>query len=95
MAPAATTVHLVSTSVVLAVTPKQPIDPDRYTGDVPADVSAALTAAGQAVKAGLRCSRGQCRLLFQLSGRDRVEMGQRLEVQLRELGYDADVSFSP
>ena len=38
----------VSTSVVLAVTPKQPIDPDRYMGEVPADVAAALVAAGQA-----------------------------------------------
>lgn len=85
----------VSTSVVLAVTPKQPIDPDRYWGEVPADVAAALVAAGQAVKAGLWHSRsGQCRMLFQLSGRDRVEMGHRLEGQLRELGYGADVSIS-
>ena len=83
-----------STSVVLAVTPKQPLDPDRWFGDVPVDVAAALMAAGQPVKAGLWRPRvGQCRLLFQLRGRDRIEQGQRLEDELRELGYDADVSI--
>ena len=83
-----------STSVVLAVTPKQPLDPDRWFGDVPADVAAALMAHGQSVKAGLwRPRAGRCRLLFQLSGRDRVEQGQRLQDALRELGYAADVSI--
>ena len=81
--------------MVLAVTPKQPVDPDRYMGDVPADVAAALLAAGQAVQAGLWSgSSGPCRLLFKLSGADRVEVGHRLEGQLRKLGYAADLSIS-
>ena len=86
----------VSTSVVLTVTPKDAIDPDRYVGDVPADIAAALTAAGQPVKAALsRRGSEPCRLQFQLSGPRRVEDGQRLEAQLRHLGYESDVSFSP
>ena len=57
----------VSTSVVLAVTPKQPIDPDRYMGAFPADVAAALLAGGQAVQAGLWSNRsGPCRMLFKI-----------------------------
>ena len=85
-----------STSVLLAVTPKEVIDPDRYVGDVPADVATALTAAGQVVSAGLsRSGSGPWRLRFQLSGPDGVATGQRLETRLRQLGYEADVSFSP
>jgi hypothetical protein len=30
---------------------------------------------------------------WHLSGADRVAIGQRLEAELRRLGYDADVSF--
>lgn len=85
-----------STSVVLTVTPKEHIDPDRYVGDVPEDIAAALSEAGQNVKAGLsRRGSGPCRLRFQLSGPDRVEAGRRVEAQLTDLGYQADVRFSP
>jgi hypothetical protein len=86
----------VSTSVVLSVTPGEPIDPDRYTGEVPDDIAAALTASGQALAPGLWCPRrGPVRLLFKLSGPDRVAAGQRLVEQVRLMGYEADLSFSP
>jgi hypothetical protein len=89
-------VRVVSTSVVLSVRPGKPIDPDRYTGEVPDDIAAALTASGQPVRPGLWCpSSGPVRLLFQLSGPDRVAAGLRLVDQVRLLGYEADLSFSP
>ena len=73
-----------------------PIDPDRWTGLVPEDVAAVLRAAGQPDRAGLEHRRsGPVRLRFHLSGPNRVEAGQRLEERLRQLGYEADVSFSP
>ncbi|WP_092196545.1 hypothetical protein [Blastococcus tunisiensis] len=85
-----------STSVVLTVTPAVPIDPDRRTVEVPDDVAAALAAAGQPRAPGLWVPRsGPARLLFQLSGRDRVSAGQRLLDELRRMGYEADISFSP
>jgi hypothetical protein len=86
----------VSASVVLSVTPRRPIDPDRFTVEVPEDIAAALTASGQSLRPGLWCPRsGPVRLLFQLSGPDRVAAGQRLSAELRRLGYDADLTFSP
>ncbi len=86
----------VSTSVVLSVTPGEAIDPDRYTGEVPEEITAALTASGQPLKPGLWCPRsGPVRLLFQLSGPDRLAAGQRLLDELRLLGYQADLTFSP
>lgn len=85
-----------STSVLLRVTPTEPIDPDRWAGEVPEGIAAVLTAAGQPDKAGLvHRGSGPVRLLFQLSGPNRVEAGQRLEKQLRHLRYEADLSFSP
>lgn len=85
-----------STSVVLRVTPAEPIEPDRWAGEVPQDIVAVLRAAGQPDRAGLvQRGSGLVRLRFQLSGLDRVEAGQRLEEQLRHLGYEADLSFSP
>ena len=85
-----------ATSVVLSVEPSEPIDPDRYTGDLPEDIAAALTASGQPLKPGLwRPRSGPVRLLFHLSGPDRVAAGQRLLDELRLLGYEADLSFSP
>lgn len=86
----------VSTSVVLRVTPSEPIDPDRYMGEVPEEIAAALSASGQPLKPGLWCPRsGPVRLLFQLSGPDRVAAGRRLLDELRLLGYEADLTFSP
>lgn len=85
----------VSTSVVLSVTPVEPIDPDRRV-EVPADIAAALAAAGQPRPPGLWVPRsGPARLLFQLSGRDRVAAGRRLLDEVRRLGYECDLSFSP
>jgi hypothetical protein len=86
----------VSTSVGLSVTPGESIDPDRYTGEVPDDIAAALTASGQPLTPGLWYPRsGPVRLLFQLSGPDRVAAGKRLLHQVRLMGYEADLSFSP
>jgi hypothetical protein len=92
----AITVRRVSTSVVLSVTPAEPIDPDRHSVGVPDDIAAALTAAGQSRAPGLWVPRsGPVRLLFQLSGPDRVAAGQRLLAEVRRMGYEADLSFSP
>ena len=92
----ATTVGRVSTSVVLSVTPAEPIDPDRQTVEVPDDIAAALTAAGQLRAPALWVPRsGPVRLLFQLGGPDRVATGQRLLDEVRRMGYEADLSFSP
>jgi hypothetical protein len=86
----------VSTSVVLSVTPSEPPDPDRFTGEVPEDIAAALAAAGQLSGPGLWCPRnGPVRLLFQLSGPDRVAAGHRLVDEMRLMGCEADLSFSP
>lgn len=86
----------VSTSVVLSVTPAEPVDPDRRTVEVPDDIAAALTAAGQLRAPGLVVPRrGPVRLLFQLSGPDRVAAGQRLLAELRHMGYEADLPYSP
>ena len=88
--------RVVSTSVVLSVTPSETIDHDRYTGEVPDDIAAALTASGQPLEPGLWCQRsGPVRLLFQLSGADRVAAGERLLDEVRLMGYEADLSFSP
>ena len=85
-----------STTVLLRVTPKEAIGVDLYFGEVPTDVAAALTAAGQTVKAGLSGRRGgPWRLEFHLSGPDRVEDAQQLQIQLRSLGYEVDVHISP
>ncbi|MCF6735728.1 hypothetical protein [Blastococcus sp. KM273129] len=84
-----------STSVVLSVAPAEPVDPERRTVGVPDDVAAALAAEGQAVGPGLWVPhRGPVRLLFQLSGPDRVAAGQRLLAEVRRLGYAADLSIS-
>ncbi len=90
------TVLGVSTSVVLSVTPREAVHPDCYTGDVPDEVAAALTAAGQPADPGLWCpAHGPVRLLFQLSGPDRIAAGRRLLDELRLMGYEVDLSFSP
>jgi len=86
----------VSTSVVLSVTPAVPVDPHRRAVEVPDDIAAALTAAGQLRSPGLWVPRsGPVRLLFQLGGPDRVGAGQRLLDEVRGMGYEAELSFSP
>ena len=93
---AVATVRRVSTSVVLSVTPRERIDPDRFTGEIPDDIAAALGASGQPLQPGLwRPRSGPVRLLFHLSGTDRVAAGQELLRRMREMGYEADLSFSP
>lgn len=85
-----------STTVVLTVTPAEPVDPDRFVGEVPEDIAAALTALGQPPEAALvRSGSGPVRFTFHLRGPGRVVAGQRVSRQLRHLGYEADVCFSP
>ena len=80
---------------MLSVTPVEPVDPERHTGEVPDDLAAALTAAGQLPAPGLWVPRtGPLRLLFQLSGPDRVGAGRRLVEEIRLMGYQADLSIS-
>lgn len=93
---AVTTVLEVSTSVVLSVTPREPVDPDRFTGEIPDDVAAALTTSGQPLQPGLwRPRSGPVRLLFHLRGADRLAVGHELLRAVRSMGYEADLSFSP
>lgn len=84
-----------STSVTLAVTPRRPVAPDRYFGEVAEDIAALLSAYGQPQRPGLWAPReGPVRLLFQLTGPSRVTAGQQLLEDLRRLGYEADLSVS-
>lgn len=84
-----------STSVTLAVTPKRPVDPDRFFGEVAPDIAGLLSAFGQPQKPGLWAPHeGPVRLLFQLSGANRLAAGQGLLEELRLLGYEADLSVS-
>lgn len=82
-----------STVVLLEVTVRGVVDPEREVL-APPDVLRALAAAGQPTRHGLsRQGRGPLRLQFQLSGPDRVSVGQVLQAKLRELGYEADTTF--
>ncbi len=55
-----------------------------------------MTASGQPLEPGLWCpGSGPVRLLFQIRGPDRVAAGQRLLDEVRRMGYQADLSFSP
>lgn len=62
----------------------------------PAEVLRLVASYGQDPNHGM-CRHGQrpWRYRWQLSGPDRVEIGRALEKRLRDLGYDADVSFWP
>jgi len=85
----------VSTSVTLSVTPRRPVAPDQYFGEVAGDIAALLSAYGQPQRPGLWAPReGPVRLLFQLTGPDRLTAGQRLLDELRLLGYEADLAVS-
>jgi hypothetical protein len=86
----------VSTTVVLEVTPRHPVDPDRPADELPAYLAAAFSTAGQPLDHGLsRRGAGQWRFHFQLSGPDRLRNGQALERDLRRIGYEADLVVSP
>jgi hypothetical protein len=86
----------VSTTVVLEVTPRHSVDPDRHANKLPADLAAAFSAAGQPLNHGLsRSGAGQWRFHFHLSGPDRLLNGQALERDVRKLGYEADLIVSP
>ncbi|MGY1722160.1 hypothetical protein [Blastococcus sp. SYSU DS0533] len=84
-----------STSVVLSVTPAEPVDPDARAVEVPDDIAAALGAVGQPGSPGLWVPRrGPVQLLLQLSGPDRVAAGRRLLAEVRGMGYAAELSVS-
>ena len=84
-----------SVTVVLEVTPRGPLDPDRYVGTLPDDLDALLAAAGQDSRHGLsRRGGGPWRLHVQLSGVDRLDVGRTLLEQVRGLGYDVDLRVS-
>lgn len=69
-------------------------DPDRAS-PVPDDIVSLLAAAGQPTGHGWSRHGDQpWRLHYQLTGPDRVSIGQALEAKLRTLGYEADVSFA-
>jgi hypothetical protein len=80
--------------VLLEVTVGLDANPD--TDVAPEDVVAALQAAGQPVSHGWsRRGDDPWRLRFQLTGRDRVTVGQALEAELCVLGYDPEVFVWP
>ncbi|HEY0903422.1 MAG TPA: hypothetical protein VGE14_06005 [Marmoricola sp.] len=82
-----------STTVLLEVTPRAPVDPDTYPeGELPHDIADLLTAAGQRTAHGFsRSGSGPWRWRFHLSGPDRAQAGQSLVEELRRLGWDADL----
>lgn len=84
-----------STRVVLEVTTHAPIDPDRHVNEVPDDLAAALTAAGQSLSHGLaQHGGGPWRLRFQLSGPDRLAVGRTLLENVQGLGFDATLRIT-
>ena len=93
--PLARSVSVVSTTVLLLVTPRQPVDPEQGVDEVPADVAALLNEVAQPLGHGLaRQGSGPWRLSFQLSGVDRVDVGRQLQRQLKALGYEVDLRVS-
>ena len=84
-----------ATSVLLEVTLLGPVDVDR-TVTAPADVLRAVAAAGQRTSFTLsRRGLEPWRMQFQMSGPDRVRIGQALQAELRRLGYEADCTSWP
>lgn len=82
--------------MVIRVTPREPIDPDRFSGAAPAEVAAALRAAGQPATPGLWNPRsGPVQLLFSIGGPDRLADGRRVVEELTRRGYEAELSVSP
>jgi hypothetical protein len=84
-----------ASSVFLQVTAVGEVQEDR-SNHAPPEVRGLVASYGQNPNHGmLRRSGSPWRYQWQLSGPDRVQVGRDLEKRLRELGYDADVSFSP
>lgn len=86
----------VASSVFLEVTAVGEVQEDR-SNYAPAAVLRLVASYGQNPNHGMsrRGKGGPWRYHWQLSGPDRVQIGRDLEKRLRDLGYDADVSFSP
>ncbi len=60
----------------------------------PDAVAAAVASAGHSGSYGLAAGEGPpWRAVFQLSGEDRVAVGQALVLHLRNQGYDARVTY--
>lgn len=84
-----------ASSVFLEVTAVGEVQEDR-SNYAPAEVRGLVASYGQNANHGMsRRGGGPWRYRWQLSGPDRVQVGRDLEKRLRELGYDADVSFWP
>ena len=85
----------VATSVQLEVTAIGEVSEDR-SNYAPAEVRSLIKSYGQDPKHGMsRRGTDPWRYRWQLTGPDRVEIGRTLQKRLRDLGYDADVSFWP
>ncbi len=86
-----------ATSALLEVTPREPRgDLNRLDPPLPADLAAVLAGAGVSLGHGwTRHGDRPWRMIWQLSGPDRVALAHRLERELRLLGYEADALFSP
>jgi hypothetical protein len=84
----------VATTVALEVTLVGEVDPDRQVV-APPDVAGAVAASGPPTGHGLsRRGDGPWRLHYQLTGPDRLAVGQALERELRRLGHEADLRVS-
>lgn len=84
-----------ASSVFLEVTAVGEVQEDR-SNYAPAEIRGLVASYGQYANHGMtRHGGGPWRYHWQLSGPNRVQVGRDLEKRLRELGYDADVSFSP
>ncbi len=86
-----------ASTVVLEVTPREPRgDPDTAGPELPADLAAALQAAGIPLNHGWSChGERPWRMRWELTGTERVALGGRVEGELRRLGYEAHVTFWP
>lgn len=88
---------VMATSVLLEVTPREPYeDTNRLDPPLPADLASVLARAAVSLSHGwTRHGDRPWRMIWQLSGPDRVALARRLERDLRLLGYEADAIFSP
>ena len=84
----ATTVHLEVTAIGEVL--------ENHQNYAPAEVLRLVASYRQDPNHGMsRSGRDPWRYRWQVTGLDRVEVGRTLERKLREMGYDADVSFWP